>query len=275
MSGDGPGRMAGQTALIAGGTGGIGMAAGLRFVEEGARVVVAGLSVEDVERVNDGPRAGPRFRGVQAEVADPASVSRMFEEALGMLGGRLDVLVHVAGISARKYGDGPLHECSEEGWDAALSVNARGCFLTNRAAVRIMLDQPAGPVRGSIVNVGSVLAHSHAPHFFGTCGSSASKAAVRALTLGSAARYAADRIRFNLVEPGLIDTPMAARAVGNPAIRRYLQAKQPLTGGPGTPRDVAEAILFLAEPSTSFLTGVVVNADGGWCVSEGAIGAET
>ena len=76
------------------------------------------------------------------------------------------------------------------------------------------------------------------------------------MTLAAAARYARDRIRFNLLAPGLIDTPMAARAVGDPAIRAYLATKQPLAGGPGTPDDCAEAALYLCEPASRFVTGV-------------------
>lgn len=275
MSGEQPGRMAGRRALIVGGTGGIGMASARRFLDEGARVVVSGLTDDETSWAEESLGKSADFRAIRADVADPESVARLFDETLPFLDGRLDVLVHVAGISARKHGDGPLHECSETGWDSAMTVNARGCFLTNRAAVRAMLHQPAEPIRGAIVNVGSVLSHSPAPRYFGTCGYSASKAAVRALTMTSAARYSTDRIRFNLVEPGLIATPMAGRAVNDPAIRAYLQARQPLTGNPGTPDDVAGAILYLAEPASSFLTGVVLNVDGGWCLAEGPMGTDS
>ena len=135
-----------------------------------------------------------------------------------------DVLLHVAGISGRKFGDGPLHECSDEGWECVMQTNARGVFLTNRAAVRLMLDQrpDATGLRGSVVNVGSVVDRSPSPTHFGTVAYAASKGAVRALTLAAAARYAADRIRFNLLTPGLIDTPMAARAVNDLRLRPYL-----------------------------------------------------
>ena len=91
-------------------------------------------------------------------------------------------------------------------------------------------------LRGTVVNTGSVLAGSPSPEFFGTIAYAASKGAVRALTLAAAARYAPDRIRFNLVSPGLIDTPMAARAVNDPRIQAYLATKQPLAGGPGLAR---------------------------------------
>jgi NAD(P)-dependent dehydrogenase (short-subunit alcohol dehydrogenase family) len=89
------------------------------------------------------------------------------------------------------------------------------------------------------------------------------------MTLTAAARYARDRIRFNLLAPGLIDTPMSARATGDPAIRAYLTTKQPMSGGPGTPDDCAEGALYLCEPASRFVTGSILTIDGGWCISEG------
>ena len=109
---------------------------------------------------------------------------------------------------------------------------------------------------------------------FGTIAYAASKGAIAALTRGAAARYAADGIRFNLLSPGLIDTPMARRAVGDPAIRHYLRTRQPIAGGPGAASDVAEAALFLCEPASRFVTGVALDVDGGWSVSEGQLQAD-
>ena len=265
------GRLSGQSCAIVGGTGGIGLASARRFLEEGARVVIGGqddgadrAALEQLEPL--GPVAF-----VALDVGRADSVAAFFDEAPRWLGGRLDLLVHVAGISGRRRGDGPLHECSEEGWDAVLDINARGAFLSNRAAVRRMRAQPLDGhgLRGAVVNVGSVLAWSPSPELFGTFAYAASKGAIHAMTLNAAARYAPERIRFNLLAPGLIDTPMAARAVEDPAIRHYLAAKQPLAAGPGTADDCAEAILSLGAPAARFVTGAVLTVDGGWCVSEG------
>lgn len=271
------GRLEGRGCLIVGGTSGIGLATARRFLGEGARLVVCGRTDETTSAaVEELSRLGP-VRGITADVGDAEAVAELFREALGPLGGRLDVLFHVAGISGRKAGDGPLHECTEAGWDAVLDGNARGLFLTNREAVRRMLAQPldAFGLRGTVLNMGSVLGWSPSPERFGTYAYAASKGAVLAMTLAAAARYAPDRVRFNLVAPGLIDTPMAARAVGDPAIREYLATKQPMAGGPGTPADCAEAALYLCEPASRFVTGAVLNVDGGWCVSEGRHPPET
>ncbi|WP_165251227.1 SDR family NAD(P)-dependent oxidoreductase [Paludisphaera soli] len=265
------GRLDGSRCLIVGGTSGIGLATARRFLAEGARVVACGRSPD--ARAAAAEALGPGALLLAADAAEPADVDRLFEEALAFLGGRLDVMFHVAGISGRRFGDGPLHECTVEGWDAVLDANARSTFLTDRAAVRAMLAQEpdAHGLRGTVLNMGSVLARSPAPDLFGTIAYAASKGAVESMTLAAASRYARDRIRFNLIAPALIETPMAARACGDPAILAYLAAKQPMAGGPGSAEDCAEAALFLCEPASRFTTGVVLNVDGGWCVSEGRL----
>jgi NAD(P)-dependent dehydrogenase (short-subunit alcohol dehydrogenase family) len=265
-----PGRLDGLCCLIIGGTGGIGLAAARRFLQEGARVVVTGIEPAASDAAGD----PLEIEGLVGHftfdlVAD--DVDGLFNAATKALGGRLDVLLHAAGISGRKFGDGPLHECSDAGWQRVMETNARGVFLTNRAAVQFMLRQlpDAHGIRGSVVNVGSVVDRSPSPVHFGTFAYAASKGAVRAMTLAAAARYAPLGIRFNLLAPGLIDTPMAARAVNDPDLQPYLTTKQPLSGGPGSAHDVAEAALYLCEPASRFVTGVELPVDGGWSVSEG------
>jgi NAD(P)-dependent dehydrogenase (short-subunit alcohol dehydrogenase family) len=267
-----PARLAGRTCLIVGGTSGIGLASARRFLEEGARVVVAGRSpVIDRPALDELARLGSVWEFAIELAEGERTVAPLFDYALDVLGGRLDVLFHVAGISGRKLGDAALHECSSEAWVRVMQVNAQGAFLTNREAVNQMLKQPldAAGLRGTVVNVGSVLDRSPSPEHFGTLAYTASKGAVRAMTVAAAARYAPDRIRFNLLVPGLIDTPMAARAANDARLQPYLAAKQPLAGGLGKAVDVAEAALYLCEPASRFVTGTELIVDGGWCVSEG------
>jgi NAD(P)-dependent dehydrogenase (short-subunit alcohol dehydrogenase family) len=257
--------------VIVGGTGGIGLATARRFLAEGARVVVSGKTPQECDDARARLAGLGPFEAIAADVTHPEDVAALFSAARAYLGGRLDVLFHVAGISGRRFGDAPLHECSLEGWDAVLLANARGVFLTNREAVRQMRSQPLDDLglRGTVLNMGSVLAWSPSPDDFGTYAYAASKGAVQAMTLAAAARYARERVRFNLIAPGLIDTPMAARATGNPSIHAYLATKQPMAGGPGTADDCAAAALYLCEPASRFVTGTVLTIDGGWCVSEG------
>ncbi len=266
-----PGRLEGRACLIVGGTGGIGLAAARRFLAEGAQIVVSGPS-DAIPDAAIGFDDGQRPEAILvADLVDPAAMAGLVPRAVAILGGRLDILFHVAGLSGRRSGDGPLDACTDDGWDAVLDANARGVFLTNRAAVRQMKAQSlddAG-LRGTVLNMGSVLGWSPSPTLFNTFAYAASKGAIRAMTVNAAATYAPERIRFHLIAPGLIDTPMAARAVGDPAIRGYLRTKQPMASGPGRPEDCAEAALYLCEPASRFLTGTILNVDGGWSISEG------
>jgi NAD(P)-dependent dehydrogenase (short-subunit alcohol dehydrogenase family) len=255
--------LAGRTAVIVGGTGGIGSAAARAFAAHGARLVVAGR--DDPAGRAIAAELGPALRFVPCDAADEASVDALFAEADAFLGGRLDILYHVAGFSGRRLGDGPLHECSADGWDGTLAGNLRGVFLTNRAALRRMTAQPpdAAGQRGVILNMASVLAFRPAPPHFSTHAYAAAKAGVIGLSTAAAAHYAPLGIRINVIAPGLIETPMSARACGDPAIRAYLTAKQPLAGGPGLPTDCADAAVFLCSPESRLLTGVVLPVDGG------------
>jgi NAD(P)-dependent dehydrogenase (short-subunit alcohol dehydrogenase family) len=202
---------------------------------------------------------------VPCDASQESQVERLFGQTLGFLGG-LDVLYHVAGISGRSSGDGPLHECTAEGWQTTIDANLKSTFLTNRAAVRAFLSQGGG---GAILNMASVLGFSPSPHYFDTYAYAATKGGIVAMSRLAAARYASEGIRVNVLAPGLIDTPMAARAVGDPAIQQFLRTKQPLAGGAGKPEDCSDAAVFLCSEEARFITGVVLSVDGGWCVSEG------
>src|SRR5262249_7938144 len=227
------GLLAGMRCLIVGGTTGIGFSAARRFLEEGARLAVTGL---DTDESCQGVVALSEYGKVWSADWDGVDVERLdfaLRSVVEILGG-LDVLYHVAGGSGRKHGDGPLHECSDAGWQATLDMNLRSVFLTNRAAVQHFLGnrQP-----GAILNMGSVLPLSPPPCYFATIAYTAAKGGIIAMSRLAAARYAADGIRVNVIAPGLIDTPMSTRACGDPAIVEYLRTKQPLAGGPGRPED--------------------------------------
>src|SRR5208337_181541 len=195
------GRLHRHTCLIVGGTSGIGLATARRFLAEGALVAVCGRSQKTAAEARAILEEVGRERALAlaADASDPAQVEGLFMQVLAFFSGRLDILYHVAGISGRWFGDAALHECTLEGWDTVLDANARSLFLTNRAAVRQVLAQPLDEhgLRGTVLNMGSVLGWSPAPDFFGTIAYSASKRAIRAITLNAAARYARDRIWFN------------------------------------------------------------------------------
>jgi NAD(P)-dependent dehydrogenase (short-subunit alcohol dehydrogenase family) len=258
-------QLQGKRCLIVGGTSGIGLAAAKRFLQEGARLVVAGNSAEqgDAALTQFAPLGPVHFVLCDATVSD--EVDALCQDCVSYLSG-LDVLYHLAGGSGRRHGDGSLHECSEEGWHATLTTNLTSTFLTNRAALRHFLAQRQP---GVILNMASVLALAPSPRHFDTAAYAAAKGGVIALSRLAAARYATDGIRVNVLAPGLVDTPLTARAVQDEAIRAFLRGKQPLAGGPGSADDCAGAAVFLCSDAARFITGVVLPVDGGWCVSEG------
>ena len=177
--------------------------------------------------------------------------------------GRIDVLFNVAGISGRRYGDGPVHELTDEGWDKVMDVNVKGMFMCCRAVLPGMMQRRSG----SIINTSSVLGLSPSAEHFGTHAYAASKGAIISMSRAMAAYYAPYGIRVNVVAPGLIRTPMSKRAQSDPRIVGLMKVKQPLTGDLGEAEDVASAALYLAGDGAKFVTGVVLPVDGGWLVS--------
>jgi NAD(P)-dependent dehydrogenase (short-subunit alcohol dehydrogenase family) len=171
---------------------------------------------------------------------------------------RLDALVCAHGISGRRLGDGPVDTCTEEGWDAVLDANLRSVFLSAKRAIPLLRANGGG----SIVTVSSALGLVGGDGDFATHAYAASKAGLIGLTRAMAVTYAPEGIRCNVVAPGLIETPMSARAQSDPGIRARLADLQPLTGAFGAPEDVARACLYLA--TAPFVTGAVLSVDGGW-----------
>jgi NAD(P)-dependent dehydrogenase (short-subunit alcohol dehydrogenase family) len=171
---------------------------------------------------------------------------------------RIDALVCAHGISGRPHGDGPVDTCTEAGWDLVLDANLKSVFLYAKAAIPLLRRNGGG----AIVTVSSVLGLVGGDEDFATHAYAASKAGLIGLTRAMAVHYAPDGIRCNVVAPGLIATPMSARAQADEHIRERLGELQPLTGTFGTPEDVGAACAYLA--TAPFVTGTVLTVDGGW-----------
>lgn len=183
---------------------------------------------------------------------------------------RVDALFNVAGISGRRYGDGPIHECTVEGWNATLDANAKSVFLVCRETIKLMLKQSIGEngLRGTILNMGSILGGiSPEPKHFATHAYAASKAAIAGLSRSMAAYYAPHKIRINVIAPSLVRTPMSLRAQEDQEIIEYMKVKHPLGEEMVDAEDVARAAMFLLGDDSRRITGDVLTVDAGWCVT--------
>ncbi len=251
--------------VIIGGTTGLGLSAAKACLAAGATVVVCGRNADSAKRAE--AELGAAGRVLVGDASHSGTAEEAIQLALNAFG-RFDALYHVAGGSGRQAGDGPLHEVSDEGIEHTLNLNLISLVYSNRAAVRVFLEQRTA---GSILNMGSVLGWSPSPKFFATHIYAAAKSAVIGFSKSCAAFYAPNDIRFNVVAPALVDTPMARRAVGDDKILNFIHAKQPLAGGRiGTPEDLDAAVIYFLSDASRYVTGQVLAIDGGWSVSEGA-----
>lgn len=253
-----------KTIVIIGGTTGLGLSAALACIEHGGRVVVVGRNAESVTTA--GAALGAAGVALAGDATDPQTAPAAIARAVEAFGG-FHALYHVAGGSGRRFGDGPLHEITDDGWNATVELNLTSLFHSNRAAVRQFRAQGGG---GSVLNMGSVLGWSPSPQHFATHAYAATKSAVIGFSTSCASYYAPDGIRFNVLAPALVETPMSKRAAGDEAILSFIRHKQPLDGGRiGRPQDLDLAAVYFLSDASKFTTGQVLAVDGGWCVSEG------
>ncbi len=257
-------RLKGKIIAIIGGTTGIGFAAAESLLAEGAKIVVVGVDRSTSQKAQKS--FGKAAKVLTADATNPETAVKAIKAALKTFGG-FHGLYHVAGGSGRRMGDGPLHECTDTGWVYTMGLNLDSVFYSNRAAVQQFLKQGSG---GVVLNLSSVLAWAPSPKFFSTHAYATAKAGIVGLTRASAAYYAAQNIRFNVLAPGLVATPMSERAQTNEAIMQFIKTKQPLDGGRiGRPEDLSAAAVFLLSDEAKFITGQVLAVDGGWEVAEG------
>ncbi|HWB26275.1 MAG TPA: SDR family oxidoreductase [Chitinophagaceae bacterium] len=254
----------GKNIVIVGGTTGLGLSAALAFIKQGAKVVAIGRNEESANEAaqlisNNG-------EVITGDATDKKTVPYAIEVCTDMFGG-FNGLYHVAGGSGRKFGDGPLHELTLEGWEKTMQLNLTSLMLSNKAAVKQFMHQQTS---GTILNMASVLGYSPSPKYFVTHAYAAAKAAIIGFTKSIASYYAHYDIRINAVAPALVETPMAKRAAGDEKIIEFIKTKQPLDGGRiGHPADLDGIACYFMSDQSKFTTGQVIAVDGGWSISEG------
>jgi len=253
--------------VVIGGTTGLGLSAAKAFVENGAQVVVVGRNEEHAAEAKN--ILGDNAVVISGDAVQPSTAIQAIDTCMNQFGS-FDGLYHVAGGSGRKWGDGPLHELTLEGWNKTLELNLTSLMLSNQAAVKKLLELQKA---GSVLNMGSVLGYSPSPQYFSTHAYAAAKSAIIGFTKSIAAYYSKNDIRINVIAPALVETPMAQRAAKDEGILSFIKTKQPLDGGRiGYPSDLDGLAIYFMSDMSRFTTGQVVAVDGGWTVSEGQLG---
>ncbi len=250
-------RLNGKVALISGGAHGVkgemmgfGGASAWLFVQEGASVVLGDIAVEDGERTAAQIRdEGGEALFVKLDVTSAEDWRAAVQATLSSFG-RLDVLVNNAGT-----GGGPkVEDTTEEIWDGAMNVNAKGVFLGTKHAIPAMRKVGGG----SIINISSIYGIVGSP---GSTGYHAAKGAIRMFTKAAAIQYAGENIRVNSVHPGFVATPFTG-GFRSEERRAWVIGQTPM-GRLGSPEEIAHGIVYLASDESSYVTGSELVIDGG------------
>ena len=238
-----------KVALITGGAQGIGKTISEELVQNGAHVVLGDVNLEGAqataEAINNN---GGSASAVKIDVSNPAEVKQVFDSILKDKK-PIDIMINNAGITR----DGLMVRMKEADWDRVLNINLKGTFLCSQQAAKQMMKQKSG----AIVNIASIVG---VMGNFGQANYSASKAGVIGLTKTLAREVASRGIRVNAVAPGFIDTEMTR--VLDESVRQNLIEKIPMAKL-GLPEDVARCVAFLVSDRSSYITGQVINVNGG------------
>lgn len=246
-------RLKNKVAIVTGASKGIGKAIAISFAKEGASVVLASRSSNILEAiVQEIKAAGGEAMAISVDVRNVESINEMVKKTVDRYG-RLDLLVNNAGITMGS----PSEDLSPEDWRTALETDLFGVFFACQAAARIMIPQGGG----NIINISSVYGIVATPRRAAYC---ASKAAVNELTKVLAIEWADRRIRVNAIAPGYVRTELVQDVIDKGAISLEAILRRTPQGRIGEVEDITGLAVYMASDDSAYMTGSIVNIDGGW-----------
>ena len=253
-------RLKDKVAIVTGASSDIGLAIVKKFVEEGAYVVMIGRKLDAIKKASSSlGNNSKQTVALPCDITNEGQVLQTIDQVYEHYG-KIDILVNNAGtINDPKH----FHEMSDSDWMSLIDTNMIGTFRITRAVLSKMLEKKTG----SIINIGSISAERAIPkvHLTVYC---ATKAAINMFTKGIAVEYARRNIRCNCINPGIINAGMIKSYLEYPEAKKVLEDKQPLNRI-GEPSDIANAALYLSSDEANWISGVVLNVDGGKSASEG------
>ena len=247
-----------KVVVITGGGGAIGSAMARQFADNGAKVVVAGRTLETLKQVAEGIKArGGECSAVVADVSSRESAAHMVEETVALYG-RLDCLVNNAGINGGPEYRKPIHEYDDDLWQRIMNIDLNGVYYCSKPAVKQMIAQGQG---GSIINIGSIVGLTPLRL---QCAFTAAKAGVFNLTKAMALELAEHHIRVNGIAPGSIMFEGTRKLFYADAAKAEAILSHIPQHRAGEPDDIAGMTCFLASEDAGYMTGSIVTIDGGW-----------
>ena len=253
-------RLKDKVAIVTGASSDIGSAIVKRFVEEGAHVILVGRRIGALKKTSSAIKNGDKQTvTIPCDITDEAQVLQTVDQVFDHYG-KIDILVNnAAAINDPIH----FHEMPDSTWTNLIDINMIGTFRMTRAVLNKMLEKKSG----SIINIGSISSERAIPkvHLTVYC---ATKAAINMFTKGIAVEYARKNIRCNCINPGIINAGMIKPYLEYPEAKKVLEDKQPLNRI-GEPEDVANAAVYLASYEANWISGIILNVDGGKSSSEG------
>ena len=249
-----------KVAIVTGASSDIGIAICKKFANEGANVVLLG---RDIGKLENARKSIIDYASKTAAIACDITVESQVIQTINQIAdhyGKIDILVNNAGIMTDPI---HFHEMANEDLNTLINTNLFGTFKITRSVIIKMLENTQG---GSIINIGSISAERAIPkvHLTAYC---TTKAAINMFTKGLAVEYARRNIRCNCVNPGIVNAGMMKSYLDFPDAKKILEDKQPLNKI-GEPEDVANAVVFLASKEANWISGIILNVDGGKSASE-------